>query len=145
MRWDGHIQSGTSDARLTATVDIVPTVLEAAGIQADYPLDGHSMLSGFSRTRILLEYWLDPGDASVPTWISLRTPDVQFVEYYDAYGAVSFREYYDLINDPWQLVNLLHDTNPSDPDITQLVTLVRSDAACVGNTEMNPVPAHPCP
>ena len=90
-----------ADARLTATVDIVPTVLQAAGIQADYPLDGHSMLSTFSRTRILLEYWLRfVGHASVPTWISLRTPSVQFVEYYDAFGAVSFREYYDLSNDP---------------------------------------------
>ena len=145
MRWDGHIEPGTSDSRLTATVDIVPTVLQAAGIQADYPLDGHSMLSSFTRTRILLEYWLDPGDASVPTWISLRTPSVQFMEYYDAYGAVSFREYYDLANDPWELVNLLNDTNPSDPDISQLVTQVRSDATCVGNTEMIPVPANPCP
>ena len=56
MRWDGHIQPGTQPMlEPTATVDIVPTVLQAAGIQADYPLDGHSMLSTFSRTRILLE------------------------------------------------------------------------------------------
>ncbi len=129
-----------------ATVDIVPTVLQAAGIQADYPLDGHSLLSSFSRTRILLEYWLDPGDASIPTWISLRTPSVQFVEYYDAYGNVSFREYYDLANDPWELVNLLNDTQPDRSRISrQLVTQVRNDAVCVGNTEMNPVPANPCP
>jgi len=145
MRWDGHVQPGTTDSRLTATVDIVPTVLQAAGMQADYPLDGHSMLSSFSRSRILLEYWLDPGDASIPTWVSERTPSVQFVEYYDAYGAVSFREYYDLSNDPWELVNLLNDTNPSNPDISQLVTWVRGDATCVGNTEMTPLPANPCP
>ena len=145
MRWDGHIQPGTSDARLTATVDIVPTVLQAAGIQADYPLDGYSMLSSFTRTRILLEYWLDPGDASIPTWISVRTPSVQFVEYYDAYGAVSFREYYDLSNDPWELVNLLNDGNPANPDISQLVAEVRGDASCVGNSEMSPLPANPCP
>ena len=135
MRWDGHIQPGTSDARLTGTVDIVPTVLQAAGIRADYPLDGHSMLSSFTRTRILLEYWLDPGDASIPTWISVRTPSVQFVEYYDAFGAVTFREYYDLSNDPWELVNLLNDTNPANPDISQLVTWARGDASCAGTTE----------
>ena len=67
------------------------------------------------------------------------------MEYYDAFGAVSFREYYDLSNDPWELVNLLNDANPTNPDISQLVTQVRRDASCVGNTEMSPLPANPCP
>ena len=145
IRWDGHIQPGTTDARLTATADIAATVLQAAGIQADYPLDGYSLLSTYTRSRLLLEYWVDPGDASVPTWISLRTPTLQFVEYYDASGNVSFREYYDLSSDPWELVNLLNDGNPSNPDIGPLVTQVRSDAVCQGNTTEQPLPPHPCP
>jgi arylsulfatase A-like enzyme len=145
IRWDGHVQPGTTDTRLTSTVDIVPTVLQAAGVTADYPLDGHSLTSTFTRSRLLLEYWLDPGDASIPTWISLRTPTVQFVEYYDANGNVTFREYYDLQNDPWELVNLLNDGNPANPNITQLVSQVRADALCVGTSETSPMPAVPCP
>jgi arylsulfatase A-like enzyme len=145
LRWDGHIPAGTTDARLTGTVDIVPTVLQAAGLQADYSLDGYSLLSTYSRARILLEYWLDPGDASIPTWVSIRSSDYQFVEYYDTFGAVAFREYYDLASDPWQLVNLLNDGVPTDPDIAALVAAVRSDATCAGNTLMVPPPADPCP
>lgn len=30
---------------------------------------------------------------------------------------VSFRESYDLQNDPWRLVNLLNDGNPANPDV----------------------------
>jgi arylsulfatase A-like enzyme len=145
VRWDGHVQAGTTDVRMTSTVDIVPTVLDAAGIDPDYPLDGHSMLSSYTRTRILLEYWLDPGDATIPTWISMRTPSLQFVEYYDANGNVTFREYYDLQADPWQLVNLLNDGNPSNPAIDALVAEVRSDALCSGTSETVPPTANPCP
>jgi arylsulfatase A-like enzyme len=145
LRWDGHVQAGTTNQRLAATVDIVPTVLQAAGIAADYPLDGHSLLSGHTRSRILLEYWLDPGDASIPTWVSVRTPTVQFVEYYDAVGNVAFREYYDLTTDPWQLVNLLNDGVPSNPDLAALILQARTDATCAGTVETVPVPATPCP
>lgn len=78
-------------------------------------------------------------------WISLRTPTVQFVEYYDANGNVSFREYYALQNDPGELVNPLNDGNPANPDITLLVNQVRSDATCVGASETTPLPAVPFP
>ena len=145
LRWDGHVQPGSTDTRLASTVDVVPTVLQAAGISADYAVDGHSLLSSVTRSRILLEYWLDPGDATIPTWVSLRTSTLQFVEYYDASGNVTFREYYDLASDPWQLVNLLNDGNPANPDVSQLVAQVGSDATCVGTAEAIPLATHPCP
>ena len=145
VRWDGKVSAGSTDARLSGTVDLAATVLKAAGIAPDYALDGRSIISGAIRDRILLEYWLDPGDSSIPTWVSTRTNALQFVEYYDAGGAVTFREYYDLSTDRWQLVNLLNDGNPVNPDVSQLVTRVRSDATCSGTTETVPVPANPCP
>lgn len=145
LRWDGHVQPGGSDTRLAGMVDVVPTVLEAAGVEADYPLDGHSLLSTYSRRRILLEYWLDGDAEHIPTWISLRTRTVQFIEWYDADGAVSFREYYDLVDDPWQLVNLLHDGDPDDPRIGGFVRRAQDDASCAGTTDMTPTPPTPCP
>jgi arylsulfatase A-like enzyme len=145
LRWDGHVEAGSSDSRLTGMVDVVPTVLDAAGIEADYPLDGHSLLSSYARRRILLEYWLDPGAAGIPSWTSVRTARVQFIEWYDSDGAVSFREYYDLVNDPWQLVNLLNDGNPSNPKVGRLVARVRSDSTCAGTTATIPASEAPCP
>jgi arylsulfatase A-like enzyme len=145
LRWDGHVPPGTHDARLTSTVDIVPTVLQAAGVVADYPLDGHSLLSSYARQRILLEYWIDPGAPSIPTWISLRTRTLQFVEYLDADGGVAFRELFDLRRDPWQLDNLLADADPDEPDLSALVALVRRDAVCAGNEGSVPTPPTPCP
>jgi arylsulfatase A-like enzyme len=145
LRWDGHVRAGSNDARLTGMVDVVPTILDAVGLDADYALDGHSLLSPFARRRILLEYWLDPETASIPGWISIRTTSMQFIEWRHSDGTVAFREYYDLVNDPWQLVNLLNDGSPENPDVAQLSTQVRSDATCAGTTETVPVPANPCP
>jgi arylsulfatase A-like enzyme len=145
MRWDGHVTAGTTDQRLAGMVDIVPTILDAAGITPDYLVDGYSLLTTHARTRIMLEYWLDPGDATIPTWVSVRTQSVMFVEYYDALGNVTFREYYDLAADPWELVNLLNDGVPTNPDITQLVAQATAGATCAGTATASPVPPNPCP
>ncbi|MFD5412295.1 hypothetical protein [Streptomyces nojiriensis] len=49
--------------------------------------------------------------------------DKQYVEYYDLHadatgavsgtGQVAFREYYDLVSDPYPLRNLLHEATPA--------------------------------
>jgi arylsulfatase A-like enzyme len=145
LRWDRHVEPGATDARLTGMVDVVPTVLDAAGIEADYALDGHSLLSNHERRRILLEYWLDEGAPGIPSWLSIRTKRVQFIEWYDAAAAVSFREYYDLQTDPWLLVNRLHDGLAVDPNVQSLVRMLRRDAACAGTVAMEPTPPVPCP
>ena len=42
VRWPDHVTPGTVDDRLVSNVDIMPTLLEAAGVspQLRYPLDG---------------------------------------------------------------------------------------------------------
>jgi arylsulfatase A-like enzyme len=135
LRWPGHLEAGSRDGRITGTIDIAPTVLEAAGLAPDPdkpPLDGRSLLSSERRTRLLLEY---KREVSVPTWASLRTRRYQYIEYYDAEGRRFFREYYDLARDPWQLRNLLHDGNlENDPDIEPLAAQLRRDRVCAGTT-----------
>jgi arylsulfatase A-like enzyme len=133
VRWPGRVPAGRTDHRLTGTIDIAPTVLEAAGLSPDPakpPLDGGSLLKPGGRNRILLEFW---GGGSVPSWASVRTRRLQYVEYYDKAGATTFREYYDLIRDPWQLRNMLHAAiPPDDPAIAELSAQLGRDRRCVG-------------
>jgi arylsulfatase A-like enzyme len=138
MRWPGHVASGEADPRLVATIDIAPTIYDAAGITPDeeYPVDGRSLLGPDERDRILLEYH-HREDRAVPTWSSTRTQTYQYTEYYsEDLQEVIFREYYDLSSDPWQLTNLLSDadtTNDPDPgDLTLYSIRVRRDRRCEG-------------
>ena len=135
VRWPGHVAAGSRDRRITGTVDIAPTVLDAAGVAPDPakpPLDGRSLVSGERRTRIVLEYWRGRG---IPSWASLRTRRHQYVEYYTDRGRRFFREYYNLARDPWQLRNLLRDGNPANnPHVTALSRQLQHDRQCRGTT-----------
>jgi arylsulfatase A-like enzyme len=146
-RWPGHFDAGAVDDRLVANIDIAPTVYEAAGIRTDeaHPVDGRSLLDGsWTRDRMLLEYSRRE-ERAVPTWASLRTADYQYVEYYDEeLEEVTFREYYDLVTDPYQLTNLLGDSDPSnDPDsgrLTLLSVQLQRDRRCEGTSGASACP-----
>lgn len=136
VRWPGHIAGGTTDGRLIGTVDIAPTILAAAGISQDasVPMDGRSLLdSTWTRNRMLMEYWPWNG-SNAPGWASSRGVDFQYIEYYDDAGNITFQEYYDLKDDPWELTNLLHDGDPSnDPDTAPLHETLTADRTCMGS------------
>ena len=56
-------------------------------------------------------------------------------KYFDAAGALSFREYYDLRHDPYELTNLLDDgTVSNDPDVAALHRRLAADRACSGTS-----------
>jgi arylsulfatase A-like enzyme len=137
MRWTGHTQAGSVDRRLVATIDIAPTVMAASGLAApqDPLMDGRSLLDpSWSRDRLLLEYWPWIG-SSAPGWAATWTKRSEYVEYYDSHGAVTFREYYDLRADPFELTNLFHDANPSnDPAVPPLHRQLAADRTCSGAT-----------
>jgi arylsulfatase A-like enzyme len=44
VAWQGHIKPGNSSQRISLTMDIFPTIFEAAGIRYNGPLDGESFL-----------------------------------------------------------------------------------------------------
>ena len=142
LRWRGHISGGTRSGRLTGTIDIAPTLLAAAAVEpgASAPaLDGRSLLAPNARTVILLEHWRGHG---FPTWASRRTRTFQYTEYYGRDGLTkTFREYYDLLRDPWQLRNLLHDGNPdNNPSIGALSAELARDRVCTGTTGLTACP-----
>jgi arylsulfatase A-like enzyme len=108
-RWTGHLPAGAVEEKLVANIDIAPTAMEAAGLRAPFapPMDGRSLLTAYERDRMLTEHYVDNDIGDVPPWASLITSTVQYIEYYDDAGGMTFTEYYDLITDPWQLENLV--------------------------------------
>lgn len=143
LRWPGQIAAGSATTRLASYVDLLPTMLAAAGVTLPAgapPLDGESLLTATRRTTAYAEYFKDPANGSVPTWKMIRTATVKYIHTYDTAGAVSFREYYDLTADPQENTNLLADgTATNDPPASELAALAArlnalgscSGSACV--------------
>jgi len=136
-RWPGHLSAGLHDDRLVGNVDVMPTILEAAGITPDprYPIDGRSLLGQTERDHILTEYSFDEATA-LPPWASYLDGQRQYSEYYGDDGEVIYREFYDLKDDPWQLLNLLGDSDsgndPSPAEVARLAAILARDRRCVG-------------
>jgi len=140
MRWPaGEIPTGVVDGRLVAGIDILPTVLEAAGLEeaSGHTIDGRSLRTTAPRDRLLLEHFAESRRA-VPNWASLVTGAEQYTEYYEADGTtLAFREYYDAVNDPWQLTNTLGDgdplNDPAPPTLARLQRQLDLDRNCAGS------------
>lgn len=118
VRWPGRISARGVDSRMMANVDLVPTYLDAAGLEPDpaLPVDGRSLLQDATRDHLVFELWMDPLTRKL-AWSAYLDERRIYAEYYNEVGEVTFREYYDLVNDPFQLRNLLGDADPTnDPD-----------------------------
>ncbi len=134
VRWPGHAVAGATDNRFVANVDIAPTVLTAAGAAGVSNMDGRNIFAGTTRNRRLTEYFVDSGNnPSIRTWASITTTTYTYTEYYSTDGTqVRFREYYNLVNDPYELVNLFNDGNAAnDPNVATIAAQLATDRGCV--------------
>jgi arylsulfatase A-like enzyme len=133
-RWPGHIDAGAVDDRMVGPLDIAPTVFDAAGIVPTHVVDGHSLLSSYKRSSVLIEFGKDVEAPDVPTWAGTYVEgDYVFTQNYKDDGSISFKEYYDLKADPWQLTNILHDGDPgNNPDLGPLQDALDAQRACAG-------------
>jgi arylsulfatase A-like enzyme len=126
--WPGHVRAGAVDQRMVANVDLAPTVLDILGITPSVPMDGWSLLDqSHVRNRWFVETF-----TTVPLAETL-TPSFEYTEYYDPNDmtTVTFREYYDLTTDPYELTNLLHDGDPTnDPPTGNLSQQLANDRVC---------------
>jgi len=165
-RWDGVIPAGATNTRPVGGEDILPTMLDAAQYTPPtlgQPFDGKSFLPnqpakavkflefgpriGTNPSRSCADFGFTCYEPhrGIPTWASLRTPDYQYLEWYDADNTTiqtdNGREYYDLNVDPWQLNNLLADGNPAnDPDVAALSSRLRDLRTCKGTTAAGACP-----
>lgn len=127
LRWDGHVTAGAIDPRVTGLIDVAPTILQAAGLDAS-GTDGRSLLD--PRTRLLLEHWRGRRSA-VPSWGSIRTRRFQYVEYGSG-GPPS--QLFDLRRDPGQERNLLSEGAPVPPAARRLATALEEARSCSGTS-----------
>jgi arylsulfatase A-like enzyme len=135
VRWPGRVEAGAEVGRPVANIDVAPTILSAAGSEPEHAYDGRSFLDG-SHDRVLLEQWKRP-DRSVPNWAATRAEDFLYVEYYAEDRLIpAYREYYDLVEDPWELHNLLGDLDPMNdpPDAAELSLQLHRDVVCAGTS-----------
>ncbi|MEE4541894.1 sulfatase [Streptomyces sp. V4-01] len=117
------LSGGKVDNRIVANIDIAPTILDAAGITPDTPQNGHSLLGSNRRDHLLVEWWHRNPGSDPHTWASTVSASRQYTEYYALHtdstgqevgtGELVAREYYDLVNDPYQLTNLLYQATPA--------------------------------
>jgi arylsulfatase A-like enzyme len=154
VRWDGVFEAGAVDHRPVGGEDFLPTYLQAARYtprELRYPLDGRSFLPGEpGKGAKYLEFGPvgrpSPdgyqGHRGIPTWASLRTRRWQYIEYYGSDNTtVSFREYYDLTADPWELDNVLADKDPgNDPDVAALSAQLQRYSHCAGTNGSDACP-----
>ena len=135
------------DQRPVDLVDVAPTVYDVMGVTPGHVIDGHSLLSGYRRSRgRLLEFanersafvLRESGFAPfrVPTWVALRRDKEMLVQYYRA-GRLLRREYY---RDPLDQDNLLWSKlptseKPSWQHVKLLVRELKSLRNCAGTLE----------
>ena len=96
--------------QVIANIDLTPTFLEAAGLQAPKNLDGKSflpLLQGKSvewRKSLLYEYYWERNFPQTPTMHALRGDRYKYIHYH---GIWDSDELYDLQNDPLETTNLI--------------------------------------
>jgi len=95
--------------RFALNLDIAPTMYEAAGINYMLPLDGHSLkdlYSGtFNRTEFYY-YMLHDTSSTAPSKRAIRDTHYKYINY--ACDADTVEEFFDMVNDPLELTNLIN-------------------------------------
>ena len=102
---------GRAVNQMVANLDIMPTVLDAAGVAIPQGLDGRSMLPLLRgqtdpqwRKQLLYEYYWERNFPQTPTMHALRTDRYKYIHYY---GIWDSDELYDLQEDPLETTNLI--------------------------------------
>jgi N-acetylglucosamine-6-sulfatase len=109
---------GRKVEQVVANLDIAPTVLAAAGLQAPAHMQGASMLPLGQgqpvpwRTELLYEYYWERNYPQTPTVFALRSDQYKFIRYY---GIWDIDELFDLRADPLEMNNLAYE-----PELAQV-------------------------
>lgn len=107
IRFPSWFEAGTVYAdKMIANIDLAPTILEAAGIANPVAMDGMSIkqLADGSATRKYFFYQY-AGEEGAPSIRAVRSTQYKYVKHY---CTSVVEEFYDLVNDPTEDVNLIN-------------------------------------
>lgn len=119
VRWPGVVEPGATSDALVSTIDVLPTLAEAAGLETPSCVDGRSLLPLLRGDSDVA--WRDAycdtydmiylgNDGEKPHMRMIRTDDWKLVLYRDENGrpldAGTRHELFDLKSDPGELTNL---------------------------------------
>jgi arylsulfatase A-like enzyme len=128
FRHKEYFPAGSTSTELVGNIDIAPTIMDIVGLEPDVgkPMDGISLLDPEEHDRLLLH---NPARRIFST----RALAYQYVQNFSESGELSFEEYYDLLADLYQLINLLGDEmSDNDPDVELLRAQMALDKQCSG-------------
>jgi arylsulfatase A-like enzyme len=136
MRGPG-IQPGSTPEAMVANIDLAPTFLAFANAPVPDSMQGKSLLPLLQgqapsdwRTSIYYRYYHDPGHHNTRAHYGVRTATHKWIHYWrkDAY------EMFDLISDPNEQNNLLHDPqSSSNPATAKLFAELKVEAQRLQN------------
>ena len=114
MRYPKLIKAGSELNQMALNIDIAPTLLEIGGAPIPKNLDGRSLVPLLKaeklpwRKSFLIEYYSDKVFPRVSQmgYQAVRTERYKFIHYLDLKGM---DEFYDLEEDPYEMMNLIHD------------------------------------
>ena len=120
IRYPGHTTPGSVNKAIVQNSDFAPTLLELAGLQPPYEMQGRSfsrLLTGsgdqeFHRAAYY-HYYEYPGWHMVKKHYGIRTDRYKLIHFYDDIDAW---ELYDLARDPHEMTNIL-----SNPDYSAVL------------------------
>ena len=116
------MKGGTAAQQVVANIDVAPTILEAAGLQAPASMDGMSFLALAEgreipwRDSLLYEYYWERNFPQTPTVHALRSDRYKFVR---CHGVWDIDELYDLAEDPLESNNLIF-SQPHQPVVRSM-------------------------
>ncbi len=127
------IKSGVVPQELVANLDLAPTFLDLAGLSVPESMQGRSLVPfmrgerpGDWRKSLYYRYYHDPGHHNTAAHYGVRTETHKLIHYWkkDAY------ELFDLVKDPTEQVNLLHDVNLQEkPEVSRLFGELKGEIA----------------
>jgi N-acetylglucosamine-6-sulfatase len=106
----GLVPRGTEVAGMVRNIDIMPTILDLAGVDATRPVDGRSILPLLRGERmgspgeLLYEYYWEHAFPHTPTTFALRGDRYKYIYYH---GVWDTQELFDLATDPHEQYNLI--------------------------------------
>ena len=117
IRYPPQVARGQVADELAGSIDIAPTLLELAGAGSEYDMDGRSLLplpGDESRTvrpeSVLIQYYSDTVFPRVLNmgYRAVRTQRYKYIRYTDLNGM---DELYDLRDDPYEMRNVIDETD----------------------------------